>query len=199
MNKPTDISDISSVDSVVRQLIEKEQTEQLSDFSLPEFVVPCDHKIILINISPIATTRAEYSNEITKAIEPIINDATKNNVPQNFKQALYEAVLNAHEHGNKLNYTKRIKVSYNVSKPIAEFTVTDEGNEIKTSFLSYILSKQQIISENYTNFYDFSRDAKPKNNHGIGISQMYTYSDDVKYFKSKTGGLTAFMTRRKSA
>lgn len=143
-----------------------------------------------------------YGNEIRREVELIGSLAEEKGFSPNIFTAVYEAVLNAHQHGNKLDESKRILIGTNITKKNLEVVVADEGEMLHPEFSAFILNLRNTpnIAAQTFSWYAFSGEEQPEINNGTGTSFMHTYMDEIRYFQSsELGGLAVYMskTRRK--
>lgn len=115
-----------------------------------------------------------------------------------FYTAIYEAVRNAHQHGNKKDPSKKITLSYKSTEDSFEVIVSDYGGRINANFIPFVLLHRQGISNPY-NFYQFASNVKqlPENS-GIGTYIIHMICDEVNYYKNKNGGLSVQLIVRKN-
>ena len=110
---------------------------------------------------------------------------------------MYEAVLNAHEHGNLRNPDKKITLAHRLDPASLTCVVMDQGGVLVSEFVPFILRHREgrhLVA--MLDFYQFSK--KPKANEGNlgkGTSFIHTYADKVGYFKSEEGGLVVSLTK----
>ena len=186
-----DLFETDKYDSLLRFLIRETRIINLKDFKTEEYKIPSNYDVIELNLN-----QKEYTKEIRLAIDTIVEIAEKKGCPSNLYTALYEAVLNAHQHGNKEDPNKRIKIAYNVSKNSIDIAVIDEGGFINPDFISYIIRhREQKHKEKFMDFYEFSNMKKPVENNGTGTLFMHLYSDKISYYKSDKGGLVVNLTK----
>ncbi len=187
-----DIFDIDSLDSVVREHFRRERVINLTDFDVPTYVVTPTYTKLEFGLS---TDRTEYARQIRKKIEPIVREAESQGYNPNFFTALYETVLNAHQHGNKMDASKKVTLTYKIAADTLEISVIDQGGVLNPEFIPFVLRhKEGRHRERMLDFYEFIGMPKPATNNGTGTSFMHTYVDKVQYFKSEQGGLVVHLT-----
>jgi len=187
-----DIFDVDNLDSVVREHFRRQGTVDLRTFDVPTYEIKPSYTVLEVNLS---TDRKEYAREIRSVIEPIGREAENQGYNPNFFTALYEAVLNAHQHGNKLDPTKKVTLTYKIAADTLEISVIDQGGILNADFIPFVLRhKEGRHRERMLDFYEFTNTPKPGTNCGTGTSFMHTYVDKVQYFKSAEGGLVVHLT-----
>ena len=90
---------------------------------------------------------------------------------------LEEAVINAVKHGNKMDPTKKVTVSYSIDSEKVEISITDEGNGFSPESIADPRSGDGLL--------------KPG---GRGLLLMNSYMDIVKYNEK---GNSVYMARYK--
>ena len=91
--------------------------------------------------------------------------------------ALDEAFVNAVEHGNKMDPTKKVKVEYSVDSDKVEISITDEGNGFEPD---------SVADPRFASGLDESS--------GRGLLLINSYMDTVKYNER---GNSVYMVRYK--
>ena len=194
-DKPVDLFDIESLDSLVRQELREPKVVSLNDFKIPVFKLPSNSVTITVNLPS-----EKYEKHIRSAIEPVGEIAEAKGYSGNFFTALYEAVKNAHEHGNKKDENKHVLINHKIDDESAKIAIMDQGGVLEPDFIPFIIAHREIdIKEKFLNYYQFSGKQKPRSsNLGTGTSFMHAYADKVQYFKSSSGGLVVLLTKKKS-
>lgn len=191
-----DIFGLNQDNSLVRILLESQESIDLRLFDIPEIKIPNDYALVefLFNEDPKLARR-----EVAKSLKSIMSEIAVFGYDYEIYPGLYEAVLNAHEHGNKRNPNVPVMVAYTANAAGAEFIVIDSGGIINSRFISFILKHRERREEDkFLNFYEFSGLPKPSTeNLGNGTSFMHTYADSVNYYRSaETGGLAVKLTKK---
>ncbi|MBR9691393.1 hypothetical protein GOV06_01280 [Candidatus Woesearchaeota archaeon] len=187
-----DIFDFENLDSIVRKVFEQEGLVSLSKLNDKKVSIPADYKIKEINLE------TGEPSEMRLAIEPISQEFEKAGYGPQLFTALYEAVLNAFQHGNKKDSSKLIRVGYKISEEQVDIMVEDQGGELDPNFIPYILEhREERYKNHFKNFYEFSGKEKPSKNHGTGTMFMHQYTDRVNYYHSENDGLIVHMIRKK--
>jgi len=181
----TELFDIDSIDSVTRKVFQESKTIKLSELDISTYKISEDyitHEFFF--------NKESYRKEIADAIEPILKKITDEYEKDQMFTAVYECVLNAYQHGNKMNPNIPVKVAHKIDESKAKILVIDQGEELEKDFTPFILRhKEGRYKTNFIDYYTFSGKEKPDTNLGTGTSFMHTYVDSVKYFKSEEGGL----------
>jgi serine/threonine-protein kinase RsbW len=92
--------------------------------------------------------------------------------------AVREAVANAIKHGNKLDVTKKVHVTFDLRGTELEITISDEGQGFDPSNVSDPLNPQNLMKTS-----------------GRGIFYMKTFMDAVHYTFTPTGGTSLVMIK----
>ena len=191
-----DIFDVDEIDSVLRQKLRQENIN-LREFKVPVYEIEQDYQVEQFRLS---SDRKTYLKQVRRSIENISEMAESRGFDHNIFTALYEAVLNAHQHGNHANSNKKILLAHNIEEGIAKFVVIDEGGNINPEFIPFVLRHREGRYEDgrkIVDFYKFTHTNKPEYNNGTGTSFIHMYMDEVHYYKHVEGGLAVHMTRRK--
>lgn len=192
-----DIFDVDLFTSVVRERLRERGNVDLHTVSVPTFRVTDDFTVKKAKIS--AKDRKEARSVIDEFINPLVAEASAAGYGTNFHAGLYEAVLNAFQHGNKRDPEKEVVLAYNISPSSLTIAVMDEGGVIDEEFMGYVLRfRQGKHKGSVVSFYEFSHKEKPKDNLGTGTYFMHAYFDKVEYHKSEKGGLVALLVKEKS-
>lgn len=177
--------------NIPRQRLEGEI--DLTSNSLVDLKIPDNYEINQINFPNIS-----YEKSIREIIEPISNSCENLGYSHNIFTALYESILNAHQHGNKSNMKKKILFGYKLDPTSIEFIISDEGDKLHKSFLPFILAQRENNFQNssFIDWYKFSNQEKNQINNGTGTSFIHAYMDEVKYFKSQElNGLAIYLKK----
>ena len=92
--------------------------------------------------------------------------------------AVREAVANAIKHGNKLDVSKRVHATFELTGPELEIRISDEGEGFDPEKVSDPLNPQNLMKTS-----------------GRGIFYMKTFMDQVSYSFSPSGGTSLVMTK----
>ncbi|MEN3039113.1 MAG: ATP-binding protein [Candidatus Kryptonium sp.] len=92
-----------------------------------------------------------------------------------------EAFINAIVHGNKLNSSKRVIVKFRSFKKSFEIEIQDEGEGFKANFVLDPTSEENLLKES-----------------GRGIYIMKSFSDAVKFYKTKRGFKVKIKIKKRS-
>jgi serine/threonine-protein kinase RsbW len=96
--------------------------------------------------------------------------------------AVRESVVNAIKHGNKLDETKRVGVSFVLSPSVLEVQVADEGRGFDPEVIANPTELENILKAD-----------------GRGIFFMRSFMDSVNYSFPEEGGTVVRMTKRLSS
>ena len=185
-----ELFDIDSVDSLVRQVWAQRKTISLDQFEMPTYEIPDSYTIKEFNFS---SEDNIYRKEIKCALDDIANKSMAAGYPISVFTALYEAVLNAHQHGNKKDSAKKVVIAYKIDNETVEVGVIDEVGELTPEFFPFVQRHREGL-EPVLDFYKFSGREAQGPNLGTGTSFMHMYADNVQYFKSSESGLVAHLT-----
>ncbi len=92
----TELLDLDSIDSLTRRLFKEKGSVNLKELDIETYKVPEEYKITIIQ-----PTEKTYARDIRARLEPILQEAELKGYPSNIFTAVYEATLNAYQHGNK--------------------------------------------------------------------------------------------------
>ncbi len=188
-----DLFNFTNETSLVRVKARAEGLVKLIDFpEVPTFIIPDTYHIKEYNFP-----FENYGTSIRSATEKVSRIVEKKGCSSNFFSALYEAILNAHQHGNKLDPNKSVTLAYEIKPNKIRAAVVDQGGVFEPDFMPFLInlrSKGDFKSK-FQNYYDFSNTSKPTINNGTGTAFMHAYVDDVAYLKSSQGGLIVHLTK----
>jgi hypothetical protein len=140
-----------------------------------------------------------YAAKLRNQIQEITEFYEKQGFNPNIFTAIYEGVLNAHQHGNNLDEKKKILLNHRLENKNLEIIIEDEGKELDEYFLPFILNLREMSYKStfsFIDWYKFANKEKNKTNNGTGSSFMHAYMDKVRYFKShKLKGLAVYMCK----
>jgi anti-sigma regulatory factor (Ser/Thr protein kinase) len=185
-----ELFELDSLDSLVRLYFARQKPIELKRFKVETFEIPPDYAILNLIIGE------NYASEIREQIEPVIRLAEEKGCNHNLYTAVYEAVLNAYQHGNRKDPKKKTTVAYKLGEEAVQFAIIDQGRQMDPNFIPYILRhKAGAHKIKFLNYYEFTGKEQPKTNNGTGTSFMHEYVDKVEYFKAKNGGLVVHLTK----
>lgn len=196
----TELTDLLDPESVTRKIFEEKGYVDISEYEATPYEIPSEADVQIHNIVSPRRERRKLKKEINQIIKPVMEEASEKGYPPQLETALYEAILNAHQHGNKEDPNKNITTVRNINEDNFLFSVIDEGGIIEAPFIPYLQSiKQANLKKNFVNYYDddFSLKNQPETNIGTGTSFMHLYTDQVNYYKSKERGLVVEMKKDK--
>ncbi len=124
----TDIFDVGDKNSLVREMLMNHNPINLSDHTMSIYKIPESHNVTQFKFGP--SSYREYKEQIEKVVNPIIDNAKKLGYPENLFVVLYEAVINAFQHGNKMNPNKNVVLASKLDDKSAEFAIIDEGERL---------------------------------------------------------------------
>ena len=189
-----DIFDIDNIDSSIRRIVKEKGFVDLKDIELESFTIPENYQTKQFSLP-----EKKYDNVINKQIRKVQKVASENGFNhQKVNTVLFEAVRNAHQHGNKLDPNKKITIAYNIVPGKYDFIIVDQGGVLNPKFISYMQRyKQGLHREKPISFYDFANQKNGTDNLGRGILLIHSYADKVSYYKSPDNGLMLHVQKSK--
>jgi anti-sigma regulatory factor (Ser/Thr protein kinase) len=167
----------------------------LRDTSLKKIIVPNDFSKKYLKLSP---DKDRYKRELKNFIYILDEKFRKFGYKNNIITGIYETILNAHQHGNLCDSSKKILYADKIDNNKLEIIVADEGELLDENFLPFVLYLREN-PKRFVNYYDFGKDNINKNpgvNYGTGTSFMHIYFDKVNYYVSEElGGLAVKLTK----
>ena len=186
--------DDDTLDIFVASMLSGQDKINLGSTNIETYIIPYNYTVQQYNFS---NDRSIYPRQIRDATSNVVSIAEGRGCNPNLFTALYEAILNAHQHGNLLDKNKNVTLAYKIDPTDAEIGIIDEGGLINPAFIGFV-NRHRIgkHKERFLDWYTLSGQEKPKTNNGTGTSFMHTYVDNVQYFKSDKGGLVCHLTKR---
>lgn len=138
-----------------------------------------------------------YPKQIRAAIDPLSEKAEQEGYGHSLYTALYEAVLNAHQHGNKMMADKQVVIAHRFTHDDISIAIIDQGGIINPQFVPFVLSHRDTQEKPMISWYKYLGIEKPENNNGTGTSFMHCYVDRVSYYKGENGGLVVLLQKKK--
>lgn len=96
--------------------------------------------------------------------------------------AVRESVVNAIKHGNRMDESKRVGLSFVLRPGVLEVSVSDEGSGFDPSAVASPIAEENLLKVD-----------------GRGIFFMRSFMDSVAYSFPKDGGTVVSMTKRLAA
>ena len=191
-----ELFEVDESESLVRRVLRAHGEFDLSDFEIDTYQIHPGYEVKSFQFS---ADRKIQGREIRTAIEPITQEAENEGYSSMLFTALYEAVLNAHQHGNNNNSSKNVTIAYKFDSNSAEVAVIDQGGKLHPEFISFVLRHREGKHiDKFIDWYEFTGQEKPSTNLGTGTSYIHTYAHNVQYFKSEDNGLVIHLTRFKN-
>lgn len=191
MPSEIDLFNLEDPDSLPRRLIGNESEVCLESMVPIKYSIPFDYRKKELRIK-----RGE-SEEVISLISSEIKRIRKHGYPENINTPIYEAILNAYQHGNKRDPKKGVTFAYRIGPRSLDVLVEDEGGVIDAIFIPFILKHREAdVKKHFINFYEFSGREKPQTNNGTGTSFMHAYMDGVRYYLGEKG-LVVHMVKTK--
>ena len=188
-----DLFDVDSVDSLVRTLIRETGELDIRDFDVEPYEIIPGYVVEELVFDP-----KNHRKQIKTAIMRIVESAIRNGYDiRKLITPLYETVLNAIQHGNNYDFSKKVKIARKMTDDAIEIAVIDEGGVLDPEFVPYVLRHREgRHKERMIDFYEFTHRERPnQENLGKGTFFTHLYVDNVSYFRSKEGGLVVHLTK----
>jgi hypothetical protein len=174
-----DIFDPSNVNSLTRKLI---GSKLISLEELPKYHIPDNYNIVDFHVS--------HRNQIDSIADDIAESSIRNGYSKNITRDIYEAILNAYQHGNKKDPSKIVRIGWNDN---ASFNILDEGKFIRSELIPYILALRE--GHDIASFYAFSGLERNIENFGVGIRNMHIQFN-VNFYHGELGGLAVLLNHK---
>ena len=192
-----DLFNLHNKDSLIRQLLREKKEINLKEYKhLPIYEHREDYESIDLKISD-----EKFRKEIIDKVTPFAEESTNHGYPEiAILTSLNEAVLNAYQHGNKKDSSKPITLEHKLGENKARYAIIDQGGLMNPEAVAYIIlnnSEHDSKNRKFLSFYKFAEEEVPPDNYGMGIWNMHTYMDLIKFYKSEKGGLVLHMTKLK--
>ena len=117
-----------------------------------------------------------------------------------FHAGAYEALLNAYQHGNQRDDSKKIVLAHQFRPKGVDVFVQDEGGNLDPLFGLFVVQKRLRSGRLAKDFYEFARNFKTRRpregNQGVGTHIIHAYFDDVYYYRGKNDGLIVHMRKK---
>jgi len=167
----------------------------LPDCGLPTFVPDREE----YHFTDLHIKQGEGVMNYSRKLQDICKGGEHTGKQDKFYSAVYEAVRNAHQHGNKKDPSKKIGIAYKTTPDSFEVIVSDYGGRINANFIPFVLLHRQGLSRQVISFYQFAPSVRqlPENS-GIGTYTMHMVCDEVNYYKNRNGGLSVQLIVRKN-
>ena len=192
--KTKDIFEGRSFDQITSELVRGANEINLYNLETKPFEPEEDYGVVSFHLP-----KEAYNKKIKFLASTFEDWAHKQGFPGNVFVPLYEAVLNAHQHGNSEDSSKTIRIAHNIREGGVEMAVMDEGSTLDPDFVHYVMYQRtaQLTEDSIqSDFYGFSHRSKPSTNKGVGTTLIHTYSDEVHYYKSPENGLVTFFSQK---
>jgi len=188
-----DLFKITNIESLGGKFF-KNQEVKLEEEKIPKIEIPQRFETIKLLLP-----EEKYQSEIEQFINKFFSDYKLRKMPETFKVAVYEIILNAHQHGNKKSPEKEIEINFQKQKDTVRIYISDQGGEFPSELIPYIQKLRNTnLKKQNINFYKFSGKERIKGNNNLGNGSYFAnlYSDDVRYYKNKQNGLTVFLLKK---
>ena|SRR3989338_315957 len=188
--KPLDLMSLDDLESLARQPFAGPDAINLAEVNMPPMSVSDVYSTIDISI------RTGSVEEMKKVVDGLGENMGLDLKKLRLYAPLYEALLNAFQHGNKRDSARPIRLHYARMPEQIELLVEDNGGILNPNFIPFVLrQRQHIPGQNNVNFYEFCGVEKPDTNLGTGTFFIHAGSDEVTYHKSGNNGLIIRMVK----
>lgn len=185
-----DIFDLEVHNSAPRFTANAAGPISLSELATNAITVPEDYRT-----SSLRLPQSNYDGLIRVSSRSLAEHAVMAGYSQNIETALNEAIMNAHQHGNRLKPDKEVLIHWKIGSDEAIYLVEDQGGILVPEFAAYVLLHRQVGNNKIPDFYAFSGRSRAEANLGTGTKFMHIYMD-VGYFKSDKGGLVVKLRKQ---
>jgi anti-sigma regulatory factor (Ser/Thr protein kinase) len=183
-----DIFSLVERESGMRLITDSADTIDLATLSLEPFIPSSDYRVRMLH----PTADLAW---ITAALTPLVRSAEKRGFPAGIEAGLYEALLNAYQHGNNADAAKPLGLATRMRERDLDVVVMDAGGRIDPRFAAYVLLHRSREPVKIPDFYTFSGREQKGTHHGVGTRLMHVYFDKVSYYRSSLGGLAVHLLK----
>ena len=145
---------------------------------------PLTYKDKLVSKKPVELKLPSRLESIDKAVAEAIKFASAIGMADDalyaIDMAMRESVANAVKHGNKLDETKRVEITFEGSDKGFEITVRDFGAGFAVEAIPDPTNPENLLKAN-----------------GRGILFMRSFMDEVKWFNHADGGMMVKMLKKR--
>lgn len=173
----TSLNLVDLFDSTIQEEIICEGYINLRKLNVSELEIPKRFEILRLSLN---------SEDYERVVKDFLEESIFNSCAPSVKTALFEAIINAFQHGNDYNSRKGLLFAYYFNANYLEFILCDSGGIFNIFFPEY-LKKLRKTSSLYLNWYGYSNLVPKNRNQGVGTSFIHMYFDDIKYFRSHEG------------
>ncbi len=186
-----DLFNLEDPNSIIRKIINGEEEIILAEIAQRKVSIPIGYELKELHL------KSGNGKEINSLINEEIKKFKEAGYPENIYTPIYEAILNAYQHGNKRDPNKKIIFAHKIGETSLDIIVEDEGGVIEGVFVPFILKhRERDVRRKFINFYEFANKEKPQSNNGTGTSFIHAYMDEVNYYLGENG-LIVHMTENK--
>ena len=187
-----DLFNLEDPNSIIRKVVGDDELIDISELAQRRVQIPVGYEIKELSIEN------GESKEISSLVEDEIKKLVNEGYPDNIYTPIYEAILNAYQHGNKRDPDKKVRFAYHLGESHLDILIEDEGTILNSTFVPFILKhRESDVKSKYIDFYKFARKEKPKANNGTGTSFMHAYMDEINYYLGEHG-LMVHMVKNKN-
>jgi len=175
------------------KILAKEKPINLRDLDVEPYEFRPGYTVLEFNFD---SDYRHFRKEIKDATQEVCDDL--GSLEFNLFTPLFEAILNAHQHGNKNDPNKGVTVAYKRTDATVEVSVIDQGGEINPGFFPFVSLNRRNAKQNTgksLNFYEVCGLEANGPNLGTGTNFLHVYMDRVSYYRSKEGGLVVHLVK----
>jgi len=184
-----DLFNLEDPNSIIRKIINGEEEIILAEIAQRKVSIPIGYELKELHL------KSGNGKEINSLINEEIKKFKEAGYPENIYTPIYEAILNAYQHGNKRDPNKKIIFAHKIGETSLDIIVEDEGGVIEGVFVP-LKHRERDVRRKFINFYEFANKEKPQSNNGTGTSFIHAYMDEVNYYLGENG-LIVHMTENK--
>ena len=168
---------------------------RLADLDIEPYEIKPDHQVKSLRLNPNGFIGGP-SKELKDVCQSVVEEAIRQGYDSRIFTGIYEAVLNAYQHGNNKDPNKPVTIAFKLSDTQLDVVVIDKGGYLDNNFIKFALQHREgKHKEHFLNFYSVFGIPNPPGNNGTGTSFIYTYFDRVEYYKYEPGGLAVKLTK----
>jgi len=128
-----DLFNLEDPNSIIRKIINGEEEIILAEIAQRKVSIPIGYELKELHL------KSGNGKEINSLINEEIKKFKEAGYPENIYTPIYEAILNAYQHGNKRDPNKKIIFAHKIGETSLDIIVEDEGGVIEGVFVPFIL------------------------------------------------------------
>lgn len=190
-----DLIDLNDISSLVREPFNTENPIVLSQTKIEKTSIPDSYKSFEVYIEKEDLNESgRLSFDFPEKVGEMLGCDFKE---LKIADSVYEALLNAYQHGHGEDASKPIKIHFKSDKKRIEILVEDQGGVLNPQFIPFALRHREprnlVLPKD---FYTFAQIEKPEGNHGYGTFFIHKGFDQVTYHRSENDGLIVRMVKQ---